>query len=95
MLPEKGISYSVSNNNYNLNTSYNYPLDINLGFVSTDNIDTFNNNENILLPYLTSKDNSYNMSTNIFNDKDSHISLGTCRQKINFLWIKKVMFFLC
>ena len=76
LVQEEGIAYSVSNNNYNLNTSYNYPLDINLGYVSSDDIDTFNNNENILLPYLTSKDNSYNMSTNIFKNKDSNISLG-------------------
>ena len=89
LVPEEGISYSFSNNNYNLNTSYNYPLDINLGYVSSDDIDTFNNNENILLPYLTSKDNSYNMSTNIFNGKDSHISLGYMQTDDKFSLDKK------
>ncbi len=89
LVPEEGISYSVSNNNYNLNTSYNYPLDINLGYVSSDDIDIFNNNENILLPYLTSKDNSYNVSTNIFNGKDSHISLGYMQTEDKFSLDKK------
>ena len=89
LVPEEGISYSVSGNNHNLNTSYNYPLDINLGYVSSDDIDTFNNNENILLPYLTSKDNSYNMSSNIFNGKDSHISLGYMQTEDKFSLDKK------
>ena len=89
LVPEEGVSYSFSNNNYNLNTSYNYPLDINLGYVSSDDIDIFNNNENILLPYLTSKDNSYNVSTNIFNGKDSHISLGYMQTEDKFSLDKK------
>jgi len=89
LVPEEGISYSVSNSNYNLNTSYNYPLDINLGYVSSDDIDTFNNNENILLPYLTSKDNSYNMSSNIFKNKDTHINLGYMQTEEKFSLDKK------
>lgn len=89
LVPEEGISYSVSNNKYNLNTSYNYPLDINLGFVSLEDINTFNKNENILLPYLSSKDNSYNLSTNIFSNKDSNISLGYMQTEDKFSLDKK------
>ena len=89
MVPEEGISFSVSNNNYNLNTSYNYPLDINLGYVSSDDIDRFNNNKNILLPYISSKDDSYNMSTNIFKNKDSNISLGYMQTEEKFSLDKK------
>ena len=89
LVPEEGISYSVSNNNYNLNTSYNYPLDINLGYVSSDDIDTFNNNENILLPYLTSRDNSYNMSSNIFKNKNTNINLGYMQTEDKFSLDKK------
>ncbi len=89
LVPEKGISYSVSNHNYNLNTSYNYPLDINLGYISSEDIKTFNNKENILLPYLTSKDNSYNMSSNIFKNKDTNISLGYMQTEDRFSLDKK------
>ncbi len=89
LLPEEGISYSVSGNNHNLNTSYNYPLDINLGFVSSEDINTFNNNDNILLHYLSSKDNIYNLSTNIFKNENSNISLGYMQTEDKFSLDKK------
>ena len=89
LLPEEGIAYSISNNNYDLNAAYNYPLDLNLGFISSEDLTTFNNNDNILLPYLNSKDNSYNMSANIFKNKKSNLSLGYIHTKEKFSLNKK------
>ena len=76
LLLDHGINYSVSNYDKNITASYNYPLDVNLGFISSGDLENINQKNNTSIPYIDSATPSYSTSSNIFNNGTSSISLG-------------------
>tara|TARA_Y100001970_G_scaffold134473_1_gene165584 strand:+ start:2097 stop:4544 length:2448 start_codon:yes stop_codon:yes gene_type:complete len=75
-LLDQGINYSISGNNKNLSASYNYPLDVSLGFINSSDIKKINNNIDTSIPYIDSEGNHYSTSSKIFDNGDSSMSLG-------------------
>jgi len=76
LLLDYGINYSVSNNDKNITASYNYPLDVTLGFISSGDLENINKKNNTSIPYIDSAAPSYSTSSNIFDNGTSSISLG-------------------
>jgi len=76
LLLDQGINYSVSKEDKNLSASYNYPLDVTLGFTSLQDVKTINPNQHTLIPYIDSEGAHYSASSKIFDKGDTSLSLG-------------------
>ena len=76
LLLDQGINYSISKEDKNLSASYNYPLDVTLGFTSLQDVKTINPNQHTLIPYIDSEGAHYSASSKIFDKGDTSLSLG-------------------
>tara|TARA_A100001011_G_C14242999_1_gene814148 strand:- start:639 stop:1616 length:978 start_codon:yes stop_codon:yes gene_type:complete len=90
-LLDQGINYSISGNNKNLSSSYNYPLDVSLGFISSNDIKKINQNKNFSIPYIDSEGAHYSASSKIFDNGDTFLSLGYLQTDKSSLIDKNVL----
>ncbi|MDC0216570.1 S8 family serine peptidase [Pelagibacteraceae bacterium] len=76
LILDQGINYSISRNNKNLSASYNYPLDVSLGFISSNEIKKISHKKNSSISYIDSEGIHYSTSSKIFDNGETSVNLG-------------------